>query len=124
MMGEFLHGEITRQIIGAAFEVWKVLGYGFLEKVYENALAEELLRRGLSVQQQFPIDVYYKGVLVGKYTADLLVEGKVIVEIKAEKVYNPQHEAQLLNYLKATGIKVGLLLNFGEQKCEHKRLVM
>jgi GxxExxY protein len=124
MMGEFLHGEITRQIIGAAFEVWKVLSYGFLEKVYENALAEELLRRGLSVQQQFPIDVYYKGVLVGKYTADLLVEGKVIVEIKAEKVYNPQHEAQLLNYLKATGIKVGLLLNFGEQKCEHKRLVM
>ncbi len=123
-MGEFLHGEITRQIIGAAFEVWKVLGYGFLEKVYENALAEELLRRGLSVQQQFPIDVYYKGVLVGKYAADLLVEGKVIVEIKAEKVYNPQHEAQLLNYLKATGIKVGLILNFGEQKCEHKRLVM
>jgi GxxExxY protein len=70
------------------------------------------------------IDVYYKGVLVGQYTADLLVEGKVIVEIKAEKVYNPQHEAQLLNYLKATGIKVGLILNFGEQKCEHKRLVM
>ena len=123
-MGEFLYGEITRQIIGAAFEVWKVLGYGFMEKAYENALAEELLRRGLSAQQQFPIDVYYKGVLVGKYAADLLVEGKVVVEIKAEKVYNPQHEAQLLNYLKATGIKVGLLLNFGEQKCEHKRMVM
>jgi GxxExxY protein len=123
-MSEFLHGEITRQIIGAAFEVWKVLGYGFLEKVYENALAEELRRRGLRIEQQFPIDVYYKGVLVGQYTADLLVEGKVIVEIKAEKVYNPQHEAQLLNYLKATGSKVGLILNFGEQKCEHKRLVM
>jgi len=123
-MSEFLHGEITHQIIGAAFEVWKVLGHGFLEKVYENALAEELLRRGLSVQPQFPIDVYYKGILVGKYSGDLLVEGKVIVEIKAEKVYNPQHEAQLLNYLRATGIKVGLILNFGQQKCEHKRLVM
>ncbi|MDY7041641.1 MAG: GxxExxY protein [Chloroflexota bacterium] len=123
-MTEFLHGEITYQIIGAAFEVWRVLGYGFLEKVYENALVEELRQRGLGVEQQFPIDVYYKDVLVGQYIADLLVEGKVIVELKAEKTYNPQHEAQLLNYLKATGIKVGLLLNFGEKKCDHKRLVM
>lgn len=123
-MTEFLHGEITYQIIGAAFEVWRVLGYGFLEKVYENALVEELRQRGLGVEQQFPIDVYYKDVLIGQYIADLLVEGKVIVELKAEKTYNPQHEAQLLNYLKATGIKVGLLLNFGEKKCDHKRLVM
>lgn len=123
-MSEFLHGEITHQIIGAAFEVWKVLGYGFLEKVYENALVVELRRPGLTVEPQMPIDVYYKGVLVGQYFADLLVEGKVIVEIKAEKAYNSKQEAQLLNYLKATGIPVGLLLNFGERRCEHKRLVM
>lgn len=123
-MTEFLHGEITYQIIGAAFEVWRVLGYGFLEKVYENALVEELRQRGLRVEQQFPVDVYYKDVLVGQYIADLFVEGKVIIELKAEKTYNPQHEAQLLNYLKATGIKVGLLLNFGEKKCDYKRLVM
>lgn len=123
-MPEFLHGEITRQIIGSAFEVWKVLGFGFLEKVYENSLVEELKRCGLSPQQQFAIDVRYKGVLVGQYVADLFVDGKVIVEIKAEREYNAKHEAQLLNYLKATGIKVGLLLNFGEKRCEHKRLVL
>ncbi|CAG0965764.1 hypothetical protein ANRL3_01172 [Anaerolineae bacterium] len=122
-MPEFLHGEITRQIIGSAFEVWKVLGYGFLEKVYENSLAEELKRCGLSAQQQFAIDVRYKGILVGQYVADLFVDGKVIVEIKAEREYNAKHEAQLLNYLKATGIKVGLLLNFGEKRCDHKRLI-
>ena len=123
-MPEFIHGELTHQVIGAAFEVWKVLGYGFLEKVYENSLVEELKRIGLAVQQQFEIQVRYKGVLVGVYIADLFVDGKVIVEIKAEKEYNPKHEAQLLNYLKATGIHVGLLLNFGEKRCEHKRLVM
>jgi len=123
-MSEFLHGEITHQIIGAAFEVWKVLGYRFLEKVYENALVVELRRLGLTVEPQVPIDVFYKGVLVGQYFADLLVEGKVIVEIKAKKAYNPKHEAQLLNYLKATGMTVGPLLNFGERRCEHKRLVM
>ncbi len=108
-MTEFLYGDITEKILGAAFEVWKVLGYGLLEKVYENALVEELEKMGVKVQQQF---------------ADLFVEEKVVVEIKAEKSYNPQHEAQLLNYLKATGIKVGLLLNFGEKKCDFKRLAM
>jgi GxxExxY protein len=123
-MDNLLHGEITERIIGAAFEVWRVLGYGFLEKVYENALTEEMKRVGLEVQQQYATDVYYKGVMVGTYAADLFVEGKVIVEIKAEKEYNAKHEAQLLNYLKATGIGVGLLMNFGEKKCEFKRLVM
>ena len=123
-MPEFIHGELTHQVIGAAFEVWKVLGYGFLEKVYENSLAEELKRVGLEAQQQFDIDVRYKGILVGKYTADLFVDDKLIVEIKAEREYNPKHEAQLLNYLKATGIRVGLLLNFGERRCEHKRLIL
>ncbi|MGH7496503.1 MAG: GxxExxY protein [bacterium] len=122
-MGKLLYAEITEQILGAAFEVWKVLGYGFLEKVYENALLEELKSRGLFVQQQFAIEVLYKSLRVGHYITDLFVEGKVIVEIKAEKEYNAQHEAQLLNYLKGTGSRVGLLLNFGEKKCEFKRLV-
>jgi GxxExxY protein len=122
-MATLLHGEITKQILGAAFEVWKVLGYGFLEKVYENALVEELKRRKVSTQQQVAIDVHYKGTAVGHYIADLFVEDKVIVEIKAEKGYNAKHEAQLLNYLKATGVKIGLLLNFGEPKCEFKRLI-
>ncbi len=121
-MNDFLYGELTKEIIGAAFEVWKVLGYGFLEKVYENALLVELKSRGIAVERQPDISVRYKGTLVGHYTADLFVDGKVIVELKAEKEYNSKHEAQLLNYLKATGIQVGLLLNFGEQKCEFKRL--
>jgi GxxExxY protein len=123
-MNEFLHGEITREIIGAAFEVWKVLGYGFLEKVYENALVEELSRRGVPAQQQVEVEVHYKGVKVGRYVPDVFVAEKVIVEIKADKDYNPANEAQLLNYLKATGIRVGLLLNFGEKKCQFKRLIM
>ncbi len=122
-MTDLLYKEITEQILGAAFEVWKVLGYGFLEKVYENALVEEFRRRNVSVQQQFAIEVYYKGVSIGYYVADLFVEGKVIVEIKAEREYNTKHEAQLLNYLKATGVKIGLLLNFGEPKCEFKRMI-
>lgn len=123
-MSALLHSEVTGQIIGAAFKVWKILGYGFLEKVYENALVVELKLRGVTVDQQHDIDVYYKGVRVGQYIADLLAEQKVIVEIKAEREYNSKHEAQLLNYLKATGIRVGLLINFGEKKCEFKRLIM
>ncbi|MCK4352090.1 GxxExxY protein [candidate division WOR-3 bacterium] len=122
-MTEFLYGDLTHQIIGTAFEVYKNLGYGFLEKVYENAFSEELKRRKIDFKRQYPIKVYYKGTLVGEYIADILVEDKVIVELKAAKEYNNIHEKQLLNYLKATRIKVGLLFNFGENKCEHKRLV-
>ena len=98
-MSVFLYGEVTEQVIGAAFEVWKELGYGYLEKVYENALMVELKLRGIHAVQQYGIDVYYKGVLVGQYVADVLAESKVIVELKAEREYNPKHEAQLLNYL-------------------------
>jgi GxxExxY protein len=119
----FLFEDITREIIGAAFEVYKVLGYGFLEKVYENALLIELQLRALKVESQKPIRISYKGDSVGDYIADILVEEKVIVELKAEKEYNAKHEAQLINYLKATGLKVGLLINFGEDKCKPKRLV-
>ena len=123
-MIKLMHVEVTGRVIGAAFEVWKTLGYGFLEKVYENALVHETTRTGLIVQQQFGMDVYYKKILVGKYKADLFVAGRVIVEVKAEKDYNPKHQAQLLNDLRATGIRVGLLINFGERKCAYKRLVV
>jgi GxxExxY protein len=123
-MNDFQHGEITEQIIGAAFEVHSVLGYGFLEKVYENALLAELCKRALRAETQKAIKVKYKDVIVGDYVADLVVEDKVIVELKTEESYNKTHEAQLLNYLKATGTKVGLLINFGRKKCEFRRLVM
>ena len=119
-----MHGEITKEILGAAFAVQKELGYGFLEKVYENSMVIELQERGLQVRQQMPIDVFYKDSMVGHYSADLFVADNVIVELKAERVYNSRHEAQLLHYLKATRVKVGMLLNFGELKCEYKRLVL
>jgi len=122
-MKELIYEEITGQIIGAAFEVYNTLGYGFLEKVYENALIRELQLRGLNATAQYPIKVEYKDAEVGDYYADILVEDKVIIELKTGEAFNPTHEAQLLNYLKATGIKVGLLINFSPKKCEYKRFV-
>ena len=116
--------DITYQIRGAIFEVNKVLGYGFLEKVYEKALMIELNSRGLSVGNQVPLKVIYKQEIVGEYFADLLVEGRVIVEIKAVRHLLKVHQAQLLNYLKATGIQVGLLVNFTINKAEIKRMVL
>ena len=118
-----LHEEITEKIIKAYFEVYNTLGYGFLERVYENALARELSDAGLSVKRQHPIAVDYKGQLVGEYCADLLVEGAVIVELKAAEALREEHECQLLNYLKATGIEVGLLLNF-RKKPQFKRKIL
>jgi len=108
-----LHEEITGAIIKAFYTVYNTLGYGFLEKVYENALVHELTKLGLEVGQQMAIKVYYDGCLVGEYFADLVVESCVIVEIKAAESLCPEHAAQLLNYLKATEVEVGLLLNFG-----------
>ena len=122
-MQEYLYEDITREIIGSAFEVYKKLGYGFLEKVYERALVVELKERSINFEVQKPIRISYKGQNVGDYVADLLVDEKVIVELKVEKEYNPRHEAQLINYLKATGLKVGLLINFGHDKCRPKRIV-
>jgi len=110
-----LHEEITQAILKAFYKVYNTLGYGFLEKVYENALAHELTRAGLAVKQHMPVHVYYGEQLVGDYFADLVVEGKVIVELKAAEALRPEHEAQLLNYLKATEMEVGLLLNFGPE---------
>ncbi|MBU1660313.1 MAG: GxxExxY protein [Chloroflexi bacterium] len=116
----YKHSKLTEEIIGAFFAVYNALGYGFLEKVYANALKLELERRGLKVNQEFPIVVRYLGQVVGEYYADLLVNDLVIVEIKATKTLLQEHEAQLLNYLKATPYEVGLLLNFGP-KPEQKR---
>ncbi len=115
MPTDYRHSDLTGKIIGAAYAIYNALGYGFLEKVYENALAFELNRLGLSVKQQEPVAVSYKGDLVGEYVADLIVEGKVIVEVKALGELQKVHEAQLINYLKATSIQVGLLINFGPE---------
>ena len=116
--------DITYAINGAIFEVNKVLGPGFLEKVYEKALLYELKNRGLKSVGQAPITVNYKGQRVGEYFADILVEDRVIIELKTAKKIEKIHEAQLLNYLKATGIQVGLLVNFRHSKAEIKRLVL
>jgi len=109
------HKALTQQIIGAFYTVYNSLGYGFLEKVYENALAIELRALGLKVEQQARIAVYYAGEVVGEYYADLLINDTVILELKATRTIAPEHEAQLLNYLKATPYEVGLLLNFGAE---------
>ena len=106
--------EITQEIIKAAQNVHNTLGYGFLEKVYHNALVIELRKMGFDVSSEKPICVHYDGQIVGEYCADIVVAGKVILEIKAVQAINPIHEAQLVNYLKATDIEVGLLLNFGQ----------
>ena len=116
------HSETTEQIISAFYTVYNKLGYGFLEKVYENSLAIELKKRGVGVQQQFPIEVYYEGERVGNYFADLFVDQRVIMELKAADGLVDENFAQLLNYLKATEIDVGLILNFGP-KPEFKRKV-
>ena len=116
--------DITYSINGAVFEVNKILGPGFLEKVYENALMVELKNRGLKTESQVSITVLYKDNVVGEYLADLLVEDKVIVELKTVENLDKNHEAQLLNYLKATGLHVGLLVNFKHKKAEIKRMVL
>lgn len=113
MTEEFKHKEITDLIIRAFYTVYNTLGYGFLEKVYANALLIELERLGLKTLAQAPIRVFYAGQVVGEYFADLVVADAVIVELKAVQALADEHEAQLLNYLKATRFEVGLLLNFG-----------
>jgi GxxExxY protein len=120
----FKYKDITSQILSAAFEVHNTLGCGFLEKVYENALLYELKQRGLKVETQKEIKVYYKKTEVGIYLADMIVEKKVIIELKVSETISNIHEAQLLNYLKASSYNVGLILNFAKTRLEYKRLVM
>ena len=114
---------VTHDIIGAAFEVYRVLGYGFLEKIYQRAMQVELKLRGRKVELEHRIPVRYKNEWVGDYAADLLVESQVLVELKVAPEYQKADEAQLLNELKATGLKVGLLINFGRTKVQFKRMV-
>jgi len=114
---------ITEKIIGCAYTVGNELGPGFLEKVYENALAHELQKAGLDAKQQYGIQVTYDGVLVGEFAADVFVEECVLLELKTAKALDEAHMAQCLNYLKATGLQVCLLINFGTPKVQIKRIV-
>ena len=116
--------QLTEKIINCVYRVSNTLGGGFLEKVYENALAIEMRQNGLKVTQQHPIKVYYNDNLVGDFIADLLVDDRVIVEIKAGKALDEAHSAQCMNYLKATGIKVCLLINCGRPRVDIKRIVL
>jgi GxxExxY protein len=115
--------EITQKIIGCAFEVSNTLGIGFVEKVYENALVHLIRKAGLKVVQQYPIKVTFDGILIGEFVADLLVEDRVLVELKAVSMLVNEHTAQALNYLRASGLELCLLINFGRTKVEIKRLL-
>ena len=122
MQNNYLHSEVTEKIIRCFFKVYNRLGYGFLEKVYENALLIELRKEKLECQPQIPVKVYYDESQVGYYLADIIVDDLIIIEIKAADGLCEQHEAQLTNYLKATDKEVGILLNFGK-KAEFRRKV-
>ena len=114
---------LSEMAIGCAFRVHNVLGYGFLEKVYENALVHEI-GKNVSVEQQKTIQVVYDGIIVGDYVADILIDSAVILELKATKEIDNIHQAQILNYLKATSLNLGLILNFGQPKLQIKRMVL
>ena len=124
-MGEekFVHGDLAFKVVGIAMEVHRELGYGFLEKVYENALMIALRLAGIKAEQQVPIKVYFKGEIVGEYVADILIEEKIILELKAQDRINDVHRAQTLNYLKATGMRLALILNFAKESLQRERLV-
>jgi len=122
-MSRYKHEEITSQIINAAHTVHNKLGYGFLEKVYHNSLVIELRKRSVFAEPEKPIKVKYDNQIVGEYFADIVVDNKVVIEVKATDKYNPVFEAQLLNYLRATGLEVGLIINFGTS-VQVKRMVL
>ncbi len=119
---QFLHHDLTKAIIGTFFEVYNELGYGFIESVYENSLCIALRDKGLKVHQQIAIPVWFRGKQVGDFDADVLIDQLILLELKTARAIEPAHIAQLLNYLKATEIEVGLLLNFGPRP-EFKRVV-
>jgi GxxExxY protein len=115
--------DLTEKIFRATFAVHNALGAGFLERVYANALAVELTAQGIALQNELPLKIQYRNTIVGDYIADLVVEGRVLVELKACASLDPVHTAQILNYLRASGIRVGLLINFGRPKLEYRRFV-
>lgn len=122
-MVELLYKDLTYAVIGAAMEVHTILGPGFLESVYQAALARELTLRGIPFVQQVHLPVYYKEVLTGEYIADFVVDGKLIIEIKAVSRMNSAHTAQAMHYLAATGHRLALLINFGSGSLEHRRII-
>ncbi len=122
-MAEIIYKELSYAIVGAAMEVHRVLGPGFLEAVYQKALAHELTLRGIPFERQKELPVYYKGQLVGHYVADLVVDGQIILELKAVSALTKAHEAQAHNYLAATGLRLAILLNFGAESLQQKRIV-
>jgi GxxExxY protein len=119
-----IHSNLSYEIMGAIFEVHKTLGPGFVESVYEKALIEEFTKRAIKVETQKVIDVIYKGKKIGVHRLDLVVEGKVVVELKTVERLGPHHTAQLLSYLKASGYRLGILVNFSKGKVESRRVVM
>ena len=121
---KILYKDTSYKIVGLAMEVHSKLGYGFLEKVYENAMMVLFRRESISAKQQAPITVYFDGEIVGDYYADILVEDKIILELKALEKITDAHRAQTLNYLKATGLQLAILLNFGKQRLEYERFVV
>lgn len=122
-MTELLYKTLSFAIVGAAMEVHKILGYGFLESVYQAALEKEFTLRGIPFQHQVELPVSYKGDLVGVYKADLVVDGKIIVEIKGVSKLNASHNAQALHYLASTGLELAILVNFGAGSLEYRRVV-
>jgi len=120
---EILYKDLSYKIVGIAMRVHSKLGYGFLEKVYENALMVLFRREGIEAKQQAPITVYFEEEVVGNYYADILVEDKVILEIKSVENIIDAHIAQSLNYLKATGLRLAIILNFSKEKLEYKRII-
>ncbi len=120
---KILYKDLSYKIVGMAMEVHSKLGYGFLEKVYENAMMVLLRRDEIPARQQAPITVYFDRQVVGDYYADILVEGKIILELKSVEMIINAHRAQVLNYLKATGLQLAILLNFGKDKLEYERFV-
>lgn len=122
-MTELLYKELTFAVIGAAMEVHGILGPGFLEAVYQVALERELALRGIPFENQVKLPVTYKDILVGEYIADFIIDGKLLVEIKAVSNFNSQHQAQAMHYLTATGLRLALLLNFGTGSLEHRRVI-
>jgi GxxExxY protein len=117
-----LHYDLTKKILEACFEVSNELGAGFLESVYEKAMLVVLQQKGLQARPQVPLEVTFRGTSVGEFFADVIVEEKVLLELKAVQTLCAEHQAQVINYLKATGIEVGLLINFGRPKLEYRRL--
>ena len=120
---KIIHRELSYKVVGMAMQVHRKLGYGFLEKVYENALMILLRREAIRARQQFPVRVYFEGEDVGFYRADIVVDGKIVIEVKAAEGLIDAHRAQTLNYLRATDLRLAILLNFGREKLQYQRLV-